>query len=265
MQKNGVIYYKDELNDDFSDSNIEPIVIDENYKYIHNNPIWKISAFIVYRIIMLVPTYIYTRIKYGITIKNRKVIKKAKTGFFIYGNHTQEIIDTFTPTYVSFPKRVYVITHPDNVSIKGMKILNRLLGAIPIPGNMKSSKNFLETIKYYIEKNKVITVYPEAHIWPFYTKIRPYKSVSFKYPVELNVPAYAFTTTYIKNKNKVKMVVYVDGPFYPDKNLNKKEAQEKLRNQIYEAMCKRSKNNNVEVIKYEKEKVAEKEEIKIYD
>ena len=262
MQKNRVIYYKDELNDDFSESNINPIKIDENYKYVHKNPFWRIGAFIVYRIIMLIPTYICTKIKYGITFKNRSVIKKVKTGFFLYGNHTQEIIDTFTPTYVSFPKRVYVITHPDNVSIKGMKLLNRLLGAIPIPGDIKSTKNFLDTIKYYIEKKKVITIYPEAHIWPFYTKIRPYKSVSFKYPVELDVPSYAMTTTYIKKKNKVKMVVYVDGPFYPDKTLSKKEAQEKLRNEIYITMCERSKNNNVEVIKYEK--VTQKKEIKVW-
>lgn len=37
------------------------------------------------------------------------------------------------------------------------------------------------------------------------------------------------------------MVSYIDGPFYPDINLNKKEAQKKLRDIVYEKMCERAK------------------------
>ena len=32
-----IIYYNDELNGDFAGSNITPIIIDENYKYLHSN------------------------------------------------------------------------------------------------------------------------------------------------------------------------------------------------------------------------------------
>ena len=46
------------------------------------------------------------------------------------------------------------------------------------------------------------------------------------------------------------MISYIDGPFFASKDLNPKEAQEKLRNDIYEMMCSRSKNSNIEVIKY---------------
>ena len=116
-----------------------------------------------------------------------------------------------------------------------------------------TSKNFIEAIKYHIRNSRVIAIYPEAHVWPYYTNIRNFKSVSFKYPIELDKPAYSFTTTYQRKKNgKFKIVTYVDGPFYPDKFLSKKESQEKLKNEIYEAMKKRSKNNNIEIIKYVK-------------
>ena len=71
-----------------------------------------------------------------------------------------------------------------------------MLGAIPVPGNKESMKNFLDAIKKRIENGNSITIYPEAHIWPYYTKIRPFKEVSFKYPVELNVPAFCMTNTY---------------------------------------------------------------------
>lgn len=277
-----IIYYSDELNDDFAENNekLKPVKIDENYKYIHKNIFWNIIAIILYRVIFSIPVYIHAKIKYKFTIINKEVLKKEKkNGYFIYGNHTNEFLDPFFPTFITFPKRSYVISNADNVSIPGLKIAIRMLGALPIPDNIKASKNFFEAIKHYINKSNVIAIYPEAHVWPYYTKIRNYKSVSFKYPVELNKPVYSFTTTYqrieknekiendrtksattkkertqfdIIENEKIKIVTYVDGPFYPDETLNKKQAQEKLRDEVYEAMNNRSKNNNIEIIKYVK-------------
>ena len=69
----------------------------------------------------------------------------------------------------------------------------------------------------------------------------------------MHKPVYCFVNTYQsygKNNDKVKLVTYIDGPFYADKNLSPKEAQEQLRNKVYETMCKRSENSNIEVIKY---------------
>ena len=40
------------------------------------------------------------------------------------------------------------------------------------------------------------------------------------------------------------MVIYIDGPFYPDKNLSVKENQEKLCEKVYETMCQRAKNSD---------------------
>lgn len=246
-----VIYYEDELNDDFAKEQIDPVIIDENYKYIHKNPIWNITACILYRLVVSFPAYLYSKIKFRLKVKNRKALKKVKTGYFVYINHTQEILDTLNPTIICFPKRAYIIAHPNNVSIKGLKTFNKMLGALPIPGDIKSSKNFLDAIKKKIDKGNIIAIYPESHVWPYYTKIRNFKSVSFKYPVKFNVPAYCITITYKKSKRKEPdIVAYVDGPFYPDKGENLKEAEKSLRDKIYQTMNKRSENSNIEVIKY---------------
>ena len=126
-----------------------------------------------------------------------------------------------------------------------------MLGAIPIPSNKQAMKNFLETIRKHIEKNHSITIYPEAHIWPYYTKIRPFKDVSFKYPIQLETPTFCITNTYQKyGKNKIKIVTYIDGPFFPNKELTKKEQQKELRDTVYNYMVKRSQNSNIELIKY---------------
>ena len=125
-----------------------------------------------------------------------------------------------------------------------------MFGAIPIPSNIKATRNFLESIRKKIEKGYSITIFPEAHIWPYYTKIRPFKPVSFRYPAELNVPSFCVTNTYQKKGNGFRIVSYIDGPFYPDENLNFQERKKDLRDRIYNCMVERSQNSNIEIIKY---------------
>ena len=251
---NKIIYYEDELNDEFSKSSIEPRIIDENYKYVHKNPLWNLCSFVLQNILSVPIKILYAKIKFRIKYIGKEKIKPYRNeGYFIYGNHTQPFADTFIPSISMYPKRNFLIVNPVNISLKGTGILVEMLGAMPIPSNKSAMKNFLEAIKQKINKGYAITIYPEAHIWPYYTKIRPFKDVSFKYPVQLEKPAFCITNTYQsygKNNKKIKIVSYIDGPFFPNKELTLKEQQKELRNKIYNCMEERSKNSNIEHIKY---------------
>ena len=91
-----VIYYSDELNDEFSGSNITPRVIDENYKYIHKNIFWNMQAFLLQNILSLPLKYFYAKWKLKIKYIGKEKLKPyKKQGYFIYGNHTQVFADTF--------------------------------------------------------------------------------------------------------------------------------------------------------------------------
>jgi 1-acyl-sn-glycerol-3-phosphate acyltransferase len=245
------IYYKDELNDEFSEAKIIPRVIDENYKYVHTNIFWKIVSCIVNFVLFFVKR-IYPKVKFQNEYIGKEKLKDFKnTGYFVYVNHTQPIADTCIPSVPIWPKKNFFIVNPENVSMKGLSTIAQMAGAIPIPANKKAMKNFLSTIKKRINENAVITIYPEAHIWPYYTKIRNFKSVSFKYPIELNKPVFCMTNTYQKNsKGKPKIVTYIDGPFFPDDNLTLQEKKHNLRDKVYNCMMERSKNSNIEYIKY---------------
>lgn len=253
VESRKVIYYKDELNDEFSTAQIKPIKIDENYKYKHNI-IWDLCSYFIQNVISMPIKVLYSKIKFRIQYVGKEKLKPyKKQGYFIYANHTQAFVDTFIPSVANYPKRNFLIVNPANVSIKFAKTIIEMLGAIPTPDTKTAMKSFLEVIKEKINKKYSITIYPEAHIWPYYTKIRPFKDVSFKYPVELQVPTFSITNTYQaygKNKDKIKIVTYIDGPFFPDDNLNKKEKQKNLRNKVYNCMVKRSENSNIEHIKY---------------
>lgn len=248
-----VIYYEDELNDEFSEAKIVPRIIDENYPYKHKNIFWKISAFLVQNVISVPVKFIYAKLKFRIRYVGKEKLKPyRKQGYFVYGNHTQEFADTFIITNCVFPKRNFLIVNPENVSMKGIGNFVQMFGAIPIPNKRSGMKKFLEAVEEKIKKGYSVTIFPEAHIWPYYTKIRPFKNVSFRYPVELNVPVFCITNTYQKRGNgKVKITTYIDGPFFPDSNLeNIQDKKQNLRDQVYNTMVERSKESNLEYVKY---------------
>ena len=154
-----IIYYSDELNDEFSGSNIIPRKIDENYKYIHKNIFWNIQSFLIQNVLSVPLKYLYAKIKFKIRYIGKEKYKPyKKQGYFIFGNHTQVFADTFITSNGNYPKRNYFIVNPENVSMKFLGNIVEMFGAIPIPSNLEAMKNFLEAIKYraILYKNKTI-------------------------------------------------------------------------------------------------------------
>ncbi len=250
-----IIYYQDELNDEFSKAKIQAKKIDKNYKYIHESFFKKFTHFFWYRIVAFPLAKIYLFIKFNHKIVNRKILKKFKnTGYFLYANHTQPTADALIPSFVAFPKDTYVIVHPNNVSMPFLGKITPSLGALPLPDDFIATKNFVKAIERRIDEKKCIMIYPEAHIWPYYTGIRNFLDTSFRYPIKYNCPTFCFTNTYQKSKilHRLKLITYVDGPFFPNKDLSIEKQRIDLRNQVYETMCSRSKLSYVNKIIYKK-------------
>lgn len=260
--KRKIIYYTDELNDEFSLTQITARKIDGNYNYDGKPFTRKLARLFFYRIIATPLVWIYLKSTYGHKIIGKEKIKKylkeqkkhsdEKKGYMLYGNHTNDMADAYIPTMITFPKPAYVIVHPNNVSMPFMGKITPYLGAIPLPDDFAAARNFKISIERKMKKAWPVVIYPEAHIWPFYTKIRPFKETSFRYPVQYDVPVFSFTNTYQKKKigKKPKIITYIDGPFYPNKSVDSKNQRMDIRNQVYDQMCKRSTLNTVELIKY---------------
>ncbi len=249
-----VIYYDNELEDEFSDAVIEAKPIDGSYQY-EETWLRKLGRLFFYRIIAIPIAYIFLKIKYAHKIVNRRLIKQVKKqGYFLYGNHTHFLCDALIPTMISLPTGAYVIVHANNVSMPVLGRITPALGAIPLPDDGEAARNFMKAVKDRIQDKKCVTIYPEAHIWPYYTGIRPYTEANFRYPIQYGVPTFAFTNTYQKRRffKTPKIVTYIDGPFYPKEGAKGNEARTDLRNQVYNAMVERSYNNSVELIKYVK-------------
>ena len=249
MSKRTVIYYSDELGDEFSGARIKAKRIDRNYVYERGS----IAGFFWYRIVALPLAFLYTKLVLRQKTVGREKLKGYRgSGMFIYGNHTQEIGDPLIPNIFCFPKRVYFIVHPDNVSIPALGRITPYLGAIPLPDDGGARRRFITCLDRRIAQKSAIVIYPEAHIWPFYTKIRPFTDKSFGYPARSGAPVFCFTNTYKRRggSGRAGIVTYIDGPFLPDMTLPPKKRRALLRDLVYSAMCARAELSDIEVIKY---------------
>lgn len=257
-EKKKIIYYQDEQNDEFSTAQIVPRKIDQNYQYLHKSKAWNFCSFLLQNVLSMPIKLSYAKGKFRVRYEGKEKLKPfQKEGYFVYVNHTQPFADTFLPSLLIYPKRNFFVVNPENVSMKGMQTLVEMLGAIPIPCDIGGMKHFIQALEKRMEQGYAITIYPEAHIWPYYTKIRPFSDVSFRYPVQWKKPVFCMTNTYQaygRKKEKVRIVTYIDGPFFANETLTAKESKKELRDRIYACMCERSKKSNIEVIEYRKKK-----------
>ena len=70
-----MIYYSDELNDEFSQAEITPVTIDENYRYDRTGGFSGIVRFILYRIVATPLAFLYTKLVLHHRTENKKLLK----------------------------------------------------------------------------------------------------------------------------------------------------------------------------------------------
>ncbi|MCR4562409.1 MAG: 1-acyl-sn-glycerol-3-phosphate acyltransferase [Bacilli bacterium] len=255
-----IVYYEDILNDDFAGTNIRKKPLPENFKYVHKNPIWFVLSVILYYVFAIPILWVVAKIWTSYRIVGKKKLKKAHfglKGYFVYGNHTQIMDVAFGPISLSAPRKAFFVCHPDAVNIPLIRPLVMMLGATPLPDSPQLSERFIEAIKYRISHANPVYIFPEAHIWPYCTFIRPFPDNSFTYPASLGSPVVAMCTTYEEHKffkfRKPRPVIHISNPIYPDMSKPLGERAHLLREAVYEYMVETSSSlDNVEYIRYVK-------------
>ncbi len=243
------IYYTDVHHDEFSTASITPRRIDGRYRYER----CAAAHFFWYRMVATPPAYGYLRLRFHHRVVGREKLRAAQgQGVFIYGNHTQITADALIPSFVSYPRDAYVVVHPNNVSMPVLGRVTPYMGALPLPDDAEAAANFMRAMTRCVESGAAVVIYPEAHIWPYYTGIRPFGDESFLYPIRYRVPCYCFTNVYRKRRRgeHPDLITYVDGPFYPDETLPQRQRRRALRDAVYEAMCARAATSDCQYIEY---------------
>lgn len=245
------IYYYENFDEDIVTSKNQNYVIKNNYKWVHLKFCYKICSYLLYYIFLVI-SFIYVKLVLHVKIVNKKILKNKKD-YFLFINHTQEIGDAFIPALITFTKRPYVLVNKANLGIPFLGKILPLLGAIVVPDDLHDFKYFIDAIKYY-GKNHPIVVYPEGHVWPYYTGIRPFKKGAFQIAVDNNKDVYSATITYQKRKffKKPKIVIYISEKYNTLDNATKKEKVNSLMNDVFNEMSFVSKKSNICYITYKK-------------
>ncbi|MCD8209844.1 MAG: hypothetical protein LUC31_03390 [Coprobacillus sp.] len=251
-----VVYYSDPIHDDFDkkgDSRV-PKQFKDTYNYIRGHLFRFFSWLFCFGLAVPVacPLAFFA---HGLRIKNKEVLKSVKhQGYFLYANHISEWDPIHHIVCVNPYKRSIIIgSHESwgiNPFVSGVISLG---GGLPTPGDKVMYANYLKGLEWYFNHRRKIILYPEKHIWPYYNDIREFTNDTFRYPVNFNAPSIAATTVLKERKHRKtpKMIIYLDGPFYPDTTLKSVEATRKLRDEVYNAMKKRvTEEDSYEWIKY---------------
>ena len=263
MKQPKIVYYHDLIHDDFAGTNIDTQTVPADYRYISRSPLYRAAAFGVYHLFarplvtVAVKVHYHQRFvgKWAFRRAFRKALKQGGgKGAFLYANHTMLTGDAFIPNIIDYRRKNYIVTGADAVSIKGIRCLVKMLGALPLSASPNGMRAFCSAVETRVREGKTVTVYPEAHIWPYYTGIRPFAATSFRYPVQCGVPVFVITNVFKKRRlslfSRPRVVSYVDGPFYPDPALSARAAAQDLRDRVYAAMCARAALSDYEYIRY---------------
>ena len=244
-----IIYYHDELHDDFGEVGLSRPPVPANYCYLRR---FRLLSWITYYLFAKPIMGLACKFQ-GVKVVGKKNLKKVrKTGYFLYSNHVS-LIDAFKfPAFVIPTQRVNIIGYSDTLSIKGVKGFAKAVGYLPIPNDLNNLRKMKDAIKTLVDKKEIVLIYPEAHIWPYYTHIRNFQSVSFSYPAEFNKPVLPAVTVWRGKPNKKpKQTVVIGEPIYPNPELSVSENKKYLHEQcLYQMKLISSSYEQAEYIKY---------------
>ncbi len=254
-----VFYYSSEEDDPIKTDEQEKKVevgLPKGYEFIPKNPFVRMYSAFLFRVFWIFGQW-YERHYWQAKFYGREKLKKAKgKGYLIYANHTNPFHDVFGPA-IAADRRIFTIISPVNLKIPGIGKFLPMIGGLPLGKTVAEKKAFNEAVDKRLKQKKCLVIYPEAHVWPYATKVRkfPAGDRSFKYAVRNNLPIFTMTTTYHKRRDRKhgdlpRMDVYLDGPFYPELELGEDAARAKLADKAYESMVKYSKKNTYEYFKY---------------
>lgn len=254
-----VFYYESEEDDpiktDEQEAKVE-VGLPDGYEFIPKNPFVKLYSAVLFRAFKLFGQY-YERGYWQAKIHGREKLKKAKgKGYVMYANHTNPFHDVFGPA-IAADRRIFTIISPVNLKIPGIGKTLPYIGGLPLGKTKEEKQEFNDAVDKRLAQKNCLVIYPEAHVWPYATKIRkfPAGDKSFKYAARNDLPIFTMTTTYHKRKDKKRgdlprMDIYIDGPFWPDPAKSEDENRAELAKKAYDSMVKYSKKNSYEYFQY---------------
>ncbi len=161
--------------------------VDENFAFINKNIFFRIGSTVLFYLVAIPLLDIVARLWFGLRIKGHKKLRYIKGGAVTVTNHIH-LLDPPMVAFGLFPKKAHMATLRATFEIPVIRWLVRMLGGVPIPETPKALNSFMESMRQELVAGRIVHFYPEASMWPWHDKLRPFKNGAFNLAIRSGVP-----------------------------------------------------------------------------
>lgn len=215
--------------------------IDENFNFVNDNFLFNTFSNALY-LIAYPLLVIINKFFFGLKIVGKEHLENIEGGKVTVSNHVHPM-DCTMVGLANCPQKTFYTSLETNFKIPVVRKIIKLLNTVPIPQNIKYTKNFMDSIDNLLKHGKTVHFYPEGSLWPHYNKVRHFKNGAFDFAVRNNVPVVPMVikfnkgkkiNNFIKTRNSITLVI--KKPIYPNTLLPRKEAIMDLKKETYDIM-----------------------------
>lgn len=168
--------------------------ITEEYTYVPDAPLFQAGSALIRSLAYSVLPYIH-RSTFRLQIEGREKLAQLEGGAVTVCNHVH-ILDCSMVACAFDSRRLYFPTLKSNLEIPFIRHLVRLLGGFPIPTTVRSMACFSDTVRGLLHDGKIVHLFPEGELLPYYDGVRPFKKGAFTFAYDCRVPIVPFVITY---------------------------------------------------------------------
>lgn len=172
-------------------------------------------------------------------------LRQIHTGAIITSNHFNPLDNTAVRSALkkAGKKRLYIVSQAGNFAMKGViGFVMNYADTIPLGKDQDYMTGaFPELIKGILRSGQYVLIYPEQEMWFNYRKPRPLKRGAYYYAARFHVPVISCFVEQVEIKekendefNKVRYVVHILEPIFPDPQKSVRENSMEMMNRDYE-------------------------------
>lgn len=217
--------------------------INKDYEYVPKGKIFNICSYLLYYGVAVPVIFLITKLVYDLKIEGRENIANLKTGAVSVSNHVL-VLDCAMVGLALDDKKVYYTTLESSFKIPFVRKLIKLLRAIPIPRENKNKLYFTKALDDILSGGDIVHFYPEASLWPYYNKLRNFKTGAFRFAIKNNVPIIPIVFTFRRPsairrvfKRKSDVTLTILKPIkYEGEEVDTRQRIENLKKDVYKSI-----------------------------
>lgn len=212
-------------------------VIDASYAFESRNPIYRLGAWLLRQVALLVlPIWATFACHYRIV--GRKNLKKVRgRGAVLIINHVYFLDVPIACGCAIRNRKVRYVTLGENMDIPVAGRIIKMLGGIPLGSNFSGVKAFQRTVADLLKRHKLVLFCAEGSLWPFYRGIRPFHRGGFVSAVQAKAPVVPMVITFSDGRHgRQKLTMTICNPI-PSEGKSAKTLCDETRRVFEETAC----------------------------